>query len=477
MKCYSKLTFAIATLLYSTTSFSADKETKALLQQLTKQIAELKQQSNLTDAKMRELENNLKLEQEKNRQFNNANHSIQNASIEIPPVETPKIAPIVSEKLPEKPAVTLGDVKGTFKVPGTNTSLGFGGFVKMDVAESNVSAGHTGGNESADYQLIVSEIPLSSNHAGENSQLAFNARESRFWLKSFTPSQWGDINTYLEFDLYGSTTAYTPRLRHAYGSFGHLLAGFTWTTFINDLALPDTLDNGGPSGSIRVRQPVVRWTQPFEFAGAEMRFQAAIESPESRILNDQNTATLNPDSNRYPDLIARLDYKPHWGVVTVAAMGRNIRVSSPSAVNQEQWGGAVNLTGKINVLEQDNIRFSLNYGNSLSRYLNYPFEDATVLSNRNEMELTTSYSTALAYQHWWNDAWRSTIAYGFQQADRFHSVNDLMTQQAQSLHANLLWNPLPQATLGIEYIHAIRDTQNGQTGELNRALMSAKYDF
>lgn len=481
----SKLSLAIAATLVSTTATAADDDMRAMLKELSKQVSELKAHSSQADAKIRELETNLEQEKQKNRQ------AATTPIITAPAASTAVASAAKEPKKDEKPPVTLGDVKGTFKIPGTETSLGFGGFVKMDVNESSVSAGS---NASGDQLLTMSQIPVApTGHRGEDSQLTLNARESRFWFKSFTPSQWGDINTYMELDMYGSSTGtnYAPRLRHAYGAFGNFLVGQTWTTFLNELSAPDTLDNAGSVGMAKLRQPLVRWTQPFKVLDQSFDFQVAAEAPASTLWTSSAwttamaaspnaltyTGLTAPDDDRYPDMIARINYKPSWGNLSLAAMGRQIRNTSTAGAAREQWGGGISLAGKVNVFEQDNIRFTLNYGNAIGRYSSVnKLEDAAMDSVGN-MHLVNVYSGVFAYQHWWDKAWRSTLAYGLEQADQPNFVTRTMTRQSQSVHANLLWSPLPQATLGLEYIYGTRELIDGRNGNISRAQLSAKYNF
>lgn len=482
MKARSVLALTvIVAWLSSPPLLAADDEVKALLKQLSQQVAELKEQSAKSDARILQLEKSLAAERAKNQQLATTPSPAQVAVA----VATPSPAP--EAKKDNKPAVTLGDVKGTLKIPGTDTSVGIGGFVKLDVLESSVSAGS---NKLGDVSLFIPQIP--TTHGGEDSQLAFTARESRLWFKSFTPSQWGDINTYLEMDFSASADSISPRLRHAYGSFGQFLAGQTWTTFMNTLALPDTLDTSGPVGSMKLRQPLVRWSQPFTIANQPFELHLAAESPNSALWTSRWSAAAaetltSGGSDRYPDLVVRLNYKPNWGDLSLAAVGRQIRITPTTQhsnliipnVNaaHEVWGGAVSLAGKIDVFELDNLRFTLNYGDALGRYSTVDrLEDAAVDSDGN-LHLVTMYNAVVAYQHWWNTAWRSTLAYGFEQADQPSFVNPAMTRQAQTVHANLLWSPLPQATLGVEYIYGSRELIDGRDGFLNRAQLSAKYNF
>lgn len=398
-----------------------------------------------------------------------------------------------ASKASEKAAVTVGDVKGTFKIPGTDTSVGLGGFVKTDILLSSVSAGR---DKAGDQQLIVSQIPVGGLLPGENSQLAFHAKESRLWFKTFAPSDWGDINTYIELDFFGDAAAYTysPRLRHAYGSIGNLLAGHTWTTFLNSAALPDHLDSGGSAGALNsLRQTQVRWTQPFSLAGVAMDWQAAIETPRSRIWDGTSTAARNPNidpnldngyfttpnADRYPDLIARLNVSPEWGNLSLAALGRQIRfTNSATGFQRGEWGAAVNLAGKINTFGLDNIRFMTYYGNGDGRYVsnNNTFSDASLDANGN-LDLTSVYGAMLSYQHWWNKQWRSNVTYGLAQAEQAGFANRVLNKQVQSLHANLLWSPVSQAVLGVEYTYATRELIDGRDGDLQRLQFSARYSF
>jgi len=50
-------------------------------------------------------------------------------------------------------------------------------------------------------------------------------------------------------------------------------------------------------------------------------------------------------------------------------------------------------------------------------------------------------------------------------------------QKDYSLHANLIWTPWKNVDVGIEYIYAKREIENGQDGDLNRVQASAKYSF
>jgi len=445
-------------------SLAAEDDLRSIVKQLSAQVAQLQQQAQAANARIHELEAKL------------------NQDATAPPHPSAAAGSPVAAAEPKreaKPAVTLGDSPGTFKIPGTDTSVGIGGFVKVDAIYSSISAGS---DRLGDQYLIASQIPIGSGRHGEHDQTIIHAKDTRFWLTSLTPSPWGNINTYLELDLRGAdaTFNYTPRLRHAYGSLGPFLAGQTWTTFLNTQAIPDTLDANGPFGDVlHLRQPMIRWTQPFHLGSAALEWQLAAESPRTRLWNASGSGGFfTANAERYPDLVARLGYNPSWGALSLSAMGRQIRYTRPvSTDRQERWGGAVSLAGRINTFGLDNIRFMLGYGDVYARYAAADtFEDG-VLDPSGRLRLVTAYSGMLAYQHWWNKAWRSTLAYGFVGADQPSLVHGDLTRQAQSAHLNLLWSPTLQTTFGLEYTYGLRDRIDGRSGDLHRVQFSTRFNF
>jgi hypothetical protein len=50
-------------------------------------------------------------------------------------------------------------------------------------------------------------------------------------------------------------------------------------------------------------------------------------------------------------------------------------------------------------------------------------------------------------------------------------------RSARSAHVNLIWSPVDHADVGVEYLYADRETEDGQKGHLDRLQASAKYAF
>lgn len=379
--------------------------------------------------------------------------------------------------------VTAGATKGSFKLPGSETSIKLGGYVKLDAIYSSRSAG---ANSQADLVLVPGSIPVGNAADNEKGQTKLHARQSRLNLSTHTPTSWGDLTTYFEVDFFGAdgneivSNSNNSRLRHALASLGNLSAGQSWSTFMDPGSLPETLDFGGPVGEAFIRQGLVRWTQKFG-GGA---WSVALENPESYLTRqnrDGSYATLVPDDDRTPDIVAKLDLNTSRGRFALAGMVRQLRVDAAAAATSveardSKWGGALGVYGVIPTIGKDDFRFSLIGGNALGRYIGQAiFTDASVDGN-GRLRLDPQWGTILSYRHFWSDTLRSTLALSAARADTPRGAVNA-NRASQTAHLNLLWSPVPQATLGVEYIYGHLEKEDGRDGRLNRVQASAQYAF
>lgn len=311
----------------------------------------------------------------------------------------------------------------TATIPGIDTRVQIGGRVKLDVIYNSTSVGRPGGTNLGDITLLPSATPVGGS--GEDDQITLSARESRFWLTSHTPTDYGELSTNLEFDLLAAQSSgaervgnsHTPRLRHAYGVLGKLLLGQAWTTFMNVGSFPELNDSGGPAGIIDVRQPQIRWTEPFSWG----EWQIALEEPETT-LTDPAGNRVTPDDDRLPDLVSKLLFEDGWGQFSLAGMLRQIRSDGAVVAGRSDavLGVALSLGGRLRTFEQGNLRFNFNYGNALGRYVGLNVFNEGSIDGQGDIELSEVVGGFIAYQHWWDPRLRSTLSYS-----RLHADNDL----------------------------------------------------
>ncbi|MGL4576303.1 MAG: DcaP family trimeric outer membrane transporter [Burkholderiaceae bacterium] len=388
-----------------------------------------------------------------------------------------KTAELEQKQKPAANAVTAGSSKGSFKLPGSNTSVTLGGYVKLDAIYSDKSAGVA---STADQQYEAGAVPVGSAAGfNERGQLKLHARQSRVFAKTSKPSDWGDLTSYVEFDLFGASgnesvsNSHGLRMRHAYGTLGGFLAGQTWTTFADVAAYPETVDFGGPAGQIFARQAQVRWTQQF----GPGQWSIALENPET-VATLPSGATFRADDDRFPDIAANIKFDTMWGKYSFAALARQLRMDSatdPSSRDQK-WGGGVGVNAVIPTFGRDDARVSIYYGNALGRYTAGFFTDALIDSNA-RLVLPNEWVFAAAYRHYWSESLRSTLALSGLRSSNPSGVAGSANKSADSAHLNLIWSPLVQTNFGLEYIYAKRVIENGQSGKLNRLQAAAQYIF
>ena len=110
--------------------------------------------------------------------------------------------------------------------------------------------------------LRPTKLPSFGGEFAPNGKTYWGVRQSRLGVKSSTATEYGDLKTVFEFELFGTGAdagQTTFRLRHAYGELGRFGAGQYWTVFGDVDAFPNTFEYWGPPGLIWYRNVQVRW--------------------------------------------------------------------------------------------------------------------------------------------------------------------------------------------------------------------------
>lgn len=366
--------------------------------------------------------------------------------------------------------------QGSAAASASGASISLGGYVKFDGQVSDYSDGSGATASIGEDFLVPSTIPTDGGSGDMNTH--FNAKESRLWLKAQTPTSVGAITGYLEMDFEGSsqgderiTNSYSPRLRHAYVSWENWLFGQTWSTFFNVSALPDLLDFVGPVGTIFVRQAQVRYT----LGG----LQFALENPSSTLYD----GTENPyDNNQIPDMIARYNFGDERANLSASLMVRELAYEDTVANisrSDSEYGYALSIAGRVAVGDGgDDLRFMVNQGNALGRYMGLNAFRAGAISPINgDIDLADQWGAFAAYRHLWDEQWRSSFSLSAAGSDNPSSAGGTAPEAYQTMHANLIYSPTRELEMGGELIYGNKELDNGQDGDVTRLQFSAKYTF
>lgn len=363
--------------------------------------------------------------------------------------------------------------KGFLELKNKKTTLTIGGRIDFRTVYNSVSKGV---NSGSDTNFALINVPL--DDVGESKQVNISGRGSRIWLQTKTPTDYGILYSLIDTDFLGEmgservVTPHKPRLRHAYIELGGLTLGQTFTTFMG-VGNADLIED--PVDIVHVRQPVIRWSEELKNG----KFQIALESPETT-LNDKDANRVSADDDRLPDLVAKYERYGSWGAMSLSGMLRQLRSDSTvkESVSDEEIGGAIHFAGKIKTIKHDNLRFGFSYGNALGRYISWNSFNSGNIDEDGEISLNDMYGGHIAYQHWWSDKLRSSLVYGRVESDNdLNIVSDSVTKMGESYNVNLLWTPIENTQVGVEFMHVKRELESGESGDLNRFYFNARYDF
>jgi hypothetical protein len=434
-----------------------------------------------------------------------------------------------------------GSFPNSFLIPGTNTSLRVGGFVKFDAWYDFSVHGDTG-NNGGTTGMNIGGIPLDNNVPGLVGQAAnlqqhsfhgrasFSAAESRFNFESRTPTAWGEVKTFLEADfeqpsgvvntagVHGNSDSISPRLRQAYGTLGPWLFGQTFPLFSDGIASPETLDFAGDSalaGPLRI--PEIRYT--FD-AGNGITFAGALDDESIVFINGVNAGTStsfgpcngasvatcvttnaaqpNVAGYKWPAGVLNATLSQAWGHVSLRGVLRDLYYHGPSIniaganANIQRFGWGAGFSGDFHLPTglKDAILWQANGGKGIGRFINNEGTSVGdfVVDPGGSIHVIEQWNATLGLIHYWTDQLRSNvdgeISYyviphggGIFAAEDVNSAFGQLNRRIIGAHANLIWSPIPAVDIGAEYIYLQRIVENGQRGIGHRAQFSTKFRF
>lgn len=392
---------------------------------------------------------------------------------------------------------------------GGATTLKIGGYLKLIAANTHYSNGSVANNTLGRDFYLAQTIPTTPGGRGFTTQ-DFTAKQTRLWLNLDTQVAGHTVKGYLETDFQTTASAvenvtaggskrttngYTLALRRAYATIDRFTFGQDWTTFQYVAALPESTDYvGGAEGTIFVRQPQVRYSQPLN---KQLTLHVAVENPESALVTAGATATLESGTNHMPDFTARLAYAGKRGELSLAGLVRQVRGESNGSalVNNVASAGTVgnsktvtgiggSLAGKLflNEAKTGDIRFIATYGQNIGRYVGLNFApDAVYNPATDALTNVKVFAGLIAARVPLTPQVRVNLMGAYQHVDYDASLAAAtiggLNRQAWSLAGNLFYSPVKQIDLGIEYRHGERELVSGAKGTLDRVEFAAKYSF
>jgi hypothetical protein len=368
------------------------------------------------------------------------------------------------------------------------TAMDIYGFAMMD-------AGYDFGQEDPAWADVLrpTKLPSVPNEFGPNGQSFFSVKQTRFGVKTSTPTSHGDLKTIFEFELFGTGVdagQTTFRLRHAWGEWGHFGAGQTWSPFMDPNVFPNSIEYWGPNGMVFFRNIQFRWTP---IKTEHNTFMIAAERPGASA--DQGVyrgrielANISPQFI-LPDLSMQGHFDRRWGYLQIASMFRRIAWEDNKATPQLNFSGSafgwgINTSSNLKFGENTTGRFQLVYGHGIQNYMNDAPVDIGVQNNFSN-PVTPAKGVplpilgAVAFvDHNWSPKFSSSL--GASMVNIWNSDAQSASDFHQGYYAltNLLYSPIKNVMAGGEFQYGRRvNFRNGYNFNDYRVQFSFKYSY
>ncbi len=388
----------------------------------------------------------------------------------------------------QKPGQLGAKPPDPLELGGHEVRVGISGAIQADVIHDFNALGLSVGDGQA-REFITANIPVGGPAADITNRTALSPNQSYLtgWAETDTP--WGPFKVYANVNLMGSPTEAQFQIYKAYGEWGWLKAGLDYTLWLNQAAMPNTLDFEGPNAA-----PENRFTQaslkiPLR-PGAEKRqffFTIGAEDAEADMTLPKGVTPVN----QFPAVVGKFSYEPDWAHMELTGLYRRLKAEGPG-YEQSIDGWGVSFSGSVDTYGKDSFVWGLEYGDALGAYIQdtsgLGLDAAPVSKTDSTLRAISAFGAWGGYQHWWNESLRSSATYGFVRLnsdfDVFPSTSGTGTyKQTQYASMNLVWSPWPPFDVGLEYLFGHRMVTDATavagstTGQDHRLQFTMRWNF
>jgi outer membrane DcaP-like protein len=374
---------------------------------------------------------------------------------------------------------------GAQAAPPSKPSLEIYGFVMLDIGENFKTI-----DPNWFDTMRVTKLPSFEDQFGKDGSTFAGVRQTRFGVRSTTPTDLGDLKTQFEWELFGvgvDEGQTTFRLRHAYGELGHFGAGQTWSPFMDIDVFPNSLEYWGPTGMVFFRNVQVRW-MPIQ---GDTRLTLALERPgatgDTGLLANrielQNVRGRSPA----PDLSGEYRFGRPWGYFEAAGLLGWIKWDDilddqfDLSGSATRWG--VNLSSNVK-FGGSTLRLQFVFGEGVQNYMNDSPVDVGIAPNPGDIrspikgEAIPIIGLVAFVDHNWNKQWSTSVGYSYQDNDNTDGQNDDDFKTGHYALGNLLYSPVPNVMMGGELQWGRREMfRDPFIGKGLKLQFSFKYNF
>ena len=277
----------------------------------------------------------------------------------------------------------------------------------------------------------------------------------------------------------------TFRLRHAFVRYGNFTLGQTWSTFGDiDMWPQSNIDWEGPTGMVRSRRPMIRYTGNIT---SKLQTELAAELMEPRRLFDYTLpadpelkGVINYEPRRSPDVIGTLKYNLLPGFLKIAGIYRNIGYGYQGNYKSSNGYG---VSAMVNLFsgagKRNNFLLQLNYGKGISDYFlpigGSGLDGSVDRIDASKLSLLPVNAGYASYQHYWTTQFHTLLVASYNKFDGKNNTLGWDSMQNLYVSANMMFDVVPGLTVGPQFIWGKKSLKFAQGPD--KSLPASRVNF
>lgn len=329
-------------------------------------------------------------------------------------------------------------------------------------------------------EFITSEIPVSGSPASQfTNRTALSPNQSSLILWTSTETRLGEAKAFLDMNMTKSPWEAEFRVYKAWAQLGYLKFGLDYSLFMNQRAIPQTLDFEGPQSLPEPLYTHAKLEVPFARIGNEgeknLFWGVGVEESKAQLTVDPQYGAAA--ENQVPSIYANLTYNTDRANLTLTGVYRRLRARGPTYDSSANgWG--LYLSGNINTWGEDSLMGGFFGGRGIAALI----DDTTGLNldavstsgPGGQLKAMGLIGAWAAYERIWNPDFRSTAAFGFLKGYSDFIDRNLGPRSSDGAlvgifketiytSVNLVWTPIPLFEFGAEYLYGHQEMKDGST--------------
>ncbi|SFT48147.1 Porin subfamily protein [Algoriphagus locisalis] len=337
-----------------------------------------------------------------------------------------------------------------------------------------------------------SKLPSYPNEFGGDGSVYFSIRQTKLGFKVKTPTKFGELMTFVDFDFFGvgrMAGEVSFHLRYAYLQLGKFGIGQYDSPFQDGDIFPNTVEYWGPSGAVAFRNVQFRF-MPLQGAN---RLTFAIERPGASADEGVYAGRQELEGVNFrfpmPDVSGEFRMSRKWGYVEIAGILRRIvwddYQEDAFDLSGKNWGWGINFSTNLKLGESGVIRGQVVGGKAYQSYLDDASSDIGVVLNPDgpidrpiEGVAMPQIGVVLYYDHRWSELFTSAVGWSLSSADLADQVHPSAYQRGDYISANVMYHPFANVLVAAETIYIRRrNFSDGFQSQATKFQLSFKYTF